>query len=89
MKLKTVEVEKSKSPRQDESISSIDEKEEPVEYEEECYWQSYRELTVVGDSQQYGQEVWLAQVTHRRSKRKRIKELIKCFFSENYVRKDK
>ena len=48
-------------------------KEELAEYEEECYWQSYRELTVVGDSQNYGEEVWLAQVTHKRSKRKRVK----------------
>ena len=46
---------------------------EEVDYEEECHWQSYRELTVVGDSQQYGEEVWLAQVTNKRSKRKRVK----------------
>ena len=44
-----------------------------VDYEEECHWQSYRELTVVGDSQNHGEEVWLAQVINKRSKRKRVK----------------
>ena len=38
-----------------------------TDYKNECYWQSYRELTVVGDSQIYGREVWLAQTTEKRS----------------------
>ena len=71
-----IKVEKLKSSRKDESENRAEEK------EEECYWQSYRELTVVGDSQHYGEEVWLAQVVHKRSKRKRVKVLVSYFFWE-------
>ena len=42
-------------------------------YRETCFWSTYRELTVIGDSQKYGREVWIAQLVEKRTNKLRLK----------------
>ena len=42
-------------------------------YNDKCYWSSFRELTVVGDSMIYGQEVWIAHCVSKQ------REVLKVF----------
>ena len=56
-----------------ESLPDEDWSSEDTCYRETCFWQSYRELTVIGDSQKYGREVWIAQLVEKRTKKLRLK----------------
>ena len=70
-KLKTIQPCSEYESLPDEDWSSEDESSD--NYRETCFWQSYRELTVIGDSQNYGREVWIAQLVEKRTKKLRLK----------------
>ena len=70
-KLKTIQPCSEYESLPDEDWSSEDETSD--NYRETCFWQSYRELTVIGDSQNYGREVWIAQLVEKRTKKLRLK----------------